>query len=400
MEKLFIKSNQVIKNQNIDFKRFLYSKIDWNDRLIGILGARGTGKTTLVLQYANYLQQEDQRQKVLYASLDDIYFSANGLVEFAEEFEKQGGETLILDEVHKYPNWAREIKNIYDFQRNLRIIFTGSSIIDMIKENADLSRRAIFYDLPGLSYREYLKITGIADFDAVDFKELLHHHESIALDISSQFKPLAHFPDYNKFGYYPFFNENPNTYHIRLEQIIRLALEIDLQFIEGIDTQNIRKLYQLLFILSQSVPFTPNISKLSQKIGLTRNTLLLYLNYLEKAKIIFGLKAGGKSTSILQKPDKIYLENANLGYAISKQEVNLGNERETFFMNQITNSGMEISLPKYGDFMVNQEYIFELGGANKSKAQLENQANSFVVAGGIEVGYQNKIPLWLFGFLY
>jgi predicted AAA+ superfamily ATPase len=400
MEKLILKSNLLIRNQPLDFTRFLFEKIDWNDRLIGILGARGTGKTTLLLQLAARELSEENTGRVLYTSLDDIYFSANTLVSLAEQFEKLGGEILILDEVHKYPNWAREIKNIYDFQRTLKIVFTGSSIIDMIKENADLSRRAIFYNLPGLSFREYLNISGLGNFSPISLDELIKGHESIASRITKDFKPLAHFPNYLKAGYYPFFNENPNTYPIRIEQVLKLVLEIDLQFIKGIDSQNLRKLYQLLYILSQSVPFTPNISKLSEKIGITRNTLLLYLNYLEKAKIINSLQATGKSTSILQKPDKIYLENTNLGYAISRQEINIGNERETFFLNQLRNAGHEVQLPKYGDFSVNETYLFEVGGFNKTASQLQNQPNSFVVSDGLEVGFQSKIPLWMFGFLY
>lgn len=400
MEALLLKSNLLIRNQKLDFKRFLFDKIDWNDRLIGILGARGTGKTTLLLQLATQEFTSQNTGRVLYTSLDDIYFSANSLVSLAEQFEKLGGEILILDEVHKYPNWAREIKNIYDFQRNLKIIFTGSSIIDMIKENADLSRRAIFYNLSGLSFREYLNISGVGDFKAIELDTLVNGHESIANEITKDFKPLIHFPNYLKAGYYPFFKENPNTYHIRIEQVLKLVLEIDLQFIKGIEPNNLRKLYQLLYILSQSVPLTPNISKLSEKIGITRNTLLLYLSYLEKAKIINSLQANGKSTSILQKPDKIYLENTNLGYAISKEEINTGNERETFFLNQLKNAGHEVYLPKHGDFSVNETYVFEVGGYNKSVTQLQNQANSYVVSDGLEVGFKSKIPLWLFGFLY
>ncbi|WPR74270.1 ATP-binding protein [Algoriphagus sp. NG3] len=400
MEALLLKSNVLIRNQKLDFTRFLFDKIDWNDRLIGILGARGTGKTTLLLQLAAQEFSSQNTGRILYTSLDDIYFSANSLITLAEQFEKLGGEILILDEVHKYPNWAREIKNIYDFQRNLKLIFTGSSIIDMIKENADLSRRAIFYNLPGLSFREYLNISGLGDFEAIELETLIKGHESIANEITKDFKPLIHFPNYLKAGYYPFFKENPNTYHIRIEQVLKLVLEIDLQFIKGIDPHNLRKLYQLLYILSQSVPFTPNISKLSEKIGITRNTLLLYLSYLEKAKIINSLQANGKSTSILQKPDKIYLENTNLGYAISKQEINIGNERETFFLNQLKNADHEVHLPKNGDFSVNDTYVFEVGGYNKSATQLQNQANSYVVSDGLEVGFKSKIPLWLFGFLY
>jgi len=336
MEKLLAKSNILIQNQELTFIRSLSDKIDWKDRLIGILGARGTGKTTLLVQHIK--QQFGMGSQAAYLSLDDIYFTSNRLIDFAERFRQQGGKALFLDEVHKYPDWAKEVKNIYDFYKDLSIVFTGSSVMDLIRQNADLSRRAVQYELTGLSYREFLKFSGIANLPFFSLSDLFSRHEQIATDLVAGFKPLQHFNDYLIFGYYPFFAENRRTYPIRLEQVIRLIIETDLQFVEGFDPHNSRKIYQLLYILATNVPFKPNISKLSEKIGIHRNTLTQYLHYLDKARLINSLTATGKSISTLQKPDKIFLENTNLHYTLSPDKVDKGALRESFFLNQVMNA--------------------------------------------------------------
>lgn len=315
IEYLFHKSNLLIRNQQEKIVRSMMAKIDWKNRLIGILGARGTGKTTLLLQYAKGLSV--QGDEILYLTLDDIYFSENKLSDVAARFRQEGGKLLLLDEVHKYPDWAREIKNIYDFYQDLMIVFTGSSISDMLRQSADLSRRSVQYQLPGLSFREFLLFTEAGSFQAISLKDIVDKHVQIAGDISIGFKPLQHFQQYLRYGYYPFFKEDINSYPIRLEQIVKMVIETDLQFIEGFSAANTRKIYQLLYILSVNVPFKPNVSKLSEKIGITRNTLVQYIYYLEKAKLINTLSTAGKSISILQKPDKIYLENTNLQFTLS-----------------------------------------------------------------------------------
>ena len=398
MDQILLKSNLLVQNQKVEFVRSLAQKIDWSDRLIGVLGARGTGKTTLLLQRLK--QQFGVNTKAAYITLDDIYFTENRLVNFAESFRQHGGQFLFIDEVHKYPDWAREIKNLYDTYKDLNIVFTGSSITDMLRQNADLSRRAIQYELPGLSYREYLAFLKILDVPAIALPNLLENHVAVASELASKFKPLKHLPAYLKTGYYPFFAENINTYPVRIEQLVKMIIETDMRFIEGFDPANTRKIYQLLYILATNVPFKPNVSKLSEKIGLHRNTLVQYLHYLDKARLINSLTAAGKSISTLQKPDKIYLENTNLHYALAPQTVDKGTLRESFIMNQLVNAKYRVALPPEGDFQINDQYTVEVGGKDKTAAQLKNVKNSFVVADDIETGIYTKIPLWLFGFLY
>lgn len=398
METLRLKSDLIVQQQNLEIVRPLAKTIDWNDRLISILGARGTGKTTLILQHikANY----GLSKEVLYITMDDIYFTNNLLSNFAQEFRQNGGKILFIDEVHKYPNWAREIKNIYDFYKDLNIVFTGSSIVDISRQNTDLSRRAVQYELTGLSYREFLSFTGTKTLAVIALQDLIDNHVEIAHNLFSNFKPLQHFNEYLRHGYYPFFIENINTYHLRLEKVVRLIIEQDLQFIAGFNPHHPRKIYQLLYILSTNVPFKPNISNLSEKMGITRNLIVEYLYYLNDAKLINSLSAAGKSISTLQKPDKIFLENTNLSFALSPNNTDKGSLREAFFMNQLKNAQHEINLPLKGDFLVDDKFTFEIGGKGKSTKQLAGVENSFIAVDDMEAGVGNKIPLWMFGLLY
>jgi len=398
MENLKIKSNLIVQQQTMDIVRPLSTNIDWSNRLISILGARGTGKTTLILQHikANY----GLSNEAIYITMDDIYFSDNQLSDFANLFRQSGGKILFIDEVHKYPNWAREIKNIYDFYKDLKIVFTGSSIINIERQNADLSRRAVQYELTGLSYREFLSFIGVANIDVISIDNLLENHVQIANELISKFKPLQYFNEYLKHGYYPFFLENLNTYHLRLEKVVRLIIEEDLQFIAGFNPHHSRKIYQLLYILSTNVPFKPNITNLSEKTGISRNMVVEYLYYLNNAKLINSLSAAGKSISTLQKPDKIFLENTNLSFALSPNNTEKGSLREAFFMNQIKNSGYEISLPLKGDFFVDDKFTFEIGGKGKSTKQLAGVEYAYLAVDDMEAGIANKIPLWMFGLLY
>ena len=368
MENLFIKSNLIVQQQALEIERTLVKKIDWNNRLISIMGARGTGKTTLMLQRIKKMY--GLSKEALYITLDDIYFTNNLLTDFAQEFSQNGGKILFIDEVHKYPNWAKEIKNIYDFYIDLSIVFTGSSIIDISRQNADLSRRAVQYELTGLSYREFLSFAGIVNLTAISLEDLLQNHVAIANQLTLNFKPLQHFNSYLKHGYYPFFTENINTYHLKLEKVGRLIIEEDLQFIAGFNPQHSRKIYQLLYILATNVPFKPNITKLSEKTGISRNMIITYLYYLDNARLINTLTAAGKSISTLQKPDKIFLENTNLLFALSPNNTDKGSLREAFFMSQLKNAGHEINLPLKGDFYVDDKYTFEIGGKGKTTKQL------------------------------
>ncbi|WP_052307607.1 AAA family ATPase [Belliella baltica] len=300
--------------------------------------------------------------------------------------------------MHKYPTWARELKNAYDFYKELKVVFTGSSVIDMLNLDVDLSRRAVLYYLTGLSFREYLNFTKDTQIPIFPLNEILSNHIDIANSILEKVNPLPEFEDYLKFGYYPFFIEGKKTYHLRIEQIIRLIIETELQFIEGMDIHKTKRIHQLLGLIAQSVPFKPNVAKLSEKIGIHRNTLTTYLHYLEKAKIINSLFAEGKSTSVLQKPDKIFLENTNISYALAGANLDAGNLRETFFYSQLEEKH-EISLPKKGDFYIDDKFTIEVGGRNKNDFQIKTEANSFLAIADLPIGSFNRIPLWLFGFV-
>lgn len=397
MENLQLKSNIVVQDQDMSITRNQASVIDWNDRLIGIMGARGTGKTTLLLQRLK--GQYGFGKEAIYITMDDIYFTTNKLSDFAVQFRQQGGKILFIDEVHKYPDWAKEIKNIYDFYKDLKIVFTGSSIIDISRQNADLSRRAVQYELTGLSFREFLHFSGVARPGTISLKDLLTGHVEIAHELARKFKPLQYFGDYLRFGYYPFFIENINTYHMRIEKVVRLIIEEDLQFITGFNPHHSRKVYQLLYILATNVPFKPNISKLAEKTDINRNIIVEYLHYLDGARLINALSVAGRSTSILQKPDKIFLENTNLLYALTPESVDKGTLRETFFMSQLKNARHEVKLPLQGDFFIDDKYTFEIGGKLKTSKQLTGIEHSFIAVDDLEAGIGNKIPLWLFGML-
>jgi len=397
MEKLVNNSVKKIETVNLNFKRFLIDKINWNRRLIGIKGARGTGKTTMLLQYIK--ENIGIIDEVLYVSLDNIYFSEYKLVDLADSFAKTGGKFLFLDEVHKYPNWSREIKNIYDDYPELKIVFTGSSILEIDKSEADLSRRAVIYQLPVLSLREYISIKYDIKINVYSLSEIMKNHKDIAGKINKQIKPLKEFNNYNLNGAYPFFMEAESEYSSHIERIINLILETDLPAFSSIDYSSVINLKKLLSVISESVPFQPNISKLSIKTGVTRDTLIKYLSYLEKAHLISLLRSNTKGISKMAKPEKIFLNNSNLLYALQPKIANIGTIRETFFNSQLSVLH-KVQLPKNTDFIIDDKYYFEVGGKNKTQKQIIDTPNSFIVSDDIEYGFKNKIPLWIFGFLY
>jgi len=397
MEKLFETSSLKLRSIKIDFERYLAVKIDWKDRLIAIMGARGCGKTTLLLQYIkrNYPQSED----ALYISLDDIYFTTNRLIDVIDDFVKQGGRYLFIDEVHKYTGWSREIKNAYDTYADLKIVFTGSSMLQVHKSEGDLSRRAVVYEMLGLSFREYLIMNSGKEFPVLTVMDIINNHVSLSKKIATEIKPLMEFKNYLKHGYYPYFLENKSTYLQRLSATVNLVLELDLPSVERIDYSTIHKLKKLLYIIATSVPFKPNIEKLSQQTNATRGSVLLYLDYLRKAQLIGLLKSPKAGDGYMNKPEKIYLNNTNLMYALEHEQPSIGTVRETFFMNQLQ-AESKVHYTEKGDFLIDKNKVFEIGGKNKTFDQIKDLKNSFIAADGIETGFKNKIPLWLFGFLY
>lgn len=377
--------------------RSFYNTIQWKDRLIGIKGQRGVGKTTLILQYIKKNLKLDHT--TLYASLDHIFFSNSSLYNLAEDFLAKGGKYLFLDEIHRYKNWGQELKNIYDDFPELKVVFTGSSMLHIRKANADLSRRAVIYEMPGLSFREFINFETGKNFKIISFEKILSNHTSISSNIIKHIKPLAFFQQYLQYGFYPFYLENKETFYQRLNEILNVVLEVDIPQFEEIQVKYIEKLKQLLYIISISVPFKPNFQKLAERTGISVNTLKSYLLYLEEARIIHQLKQEGKGTNLLKKLEKIYLNNTNTMFTLSKNQPEKGSLRETFFANQV--SAIEtVYASKKTDFIVNNKYSFEIGGKNKTKKQIINLENAFVVKDDIEIGFENQIPLWLFGFLY
>jgi len=321
------------------------------------------------------------------------------LVDLADTFVKRGGKYLFLDEVHKYENWTQELKNIYDSYPTLKVVFTGSSLLQILNARADLSRRAIVYHLQGLSFREYLILHTNNNFNKYELNTILNNHAEISAEVLLHIKPLAYFDDYLKKGYFPFHLEQPDVYYMRINEILSMMLEIELPLLRNVDVAYIARVKQLLYIISQAVPFVPNVSKLSEKIGIERKTLLTYLHYLDEIALTKNLFKESFGISSLQKPQKIYLENTNYMYALRVESVNKGNLRETFFANQLKQNHT-ITYTNLGDFLVDNKYTFEIGGKTKSYKQIKEINHSFIAADDIEYGFGNKIPLWLFGFLY
>lgn len=384
---------------NTDFVRSELHKINWNARLIGIKGGRGVGKTTLLLQYIK-LNLKNQISNVLYVSLDHVWFNTNSLLELARKFNQRGGQYLFLDEVHKYNGWAQELKNIYDDFPDLKVVFTGSSLLEILNARADLSRRAVIYQLQGLSFREYLAFETKNEFEPIpNLESLLQNHREIAREVSQNVKVFKYFDDYLRQGYFPFYKEDIELYQIKLGEVINMMLEIELPLLRGLEMAYVGKIKQLLSIIGQSVPFTPNVSKLSNKIGINRNTLLSYFHYLDEIGLTKNLFRQNHGISLLQKPLKVYLDNPNLIFLLAAENSNVGNIRETFFANQVGHKNKLNYIDK-GDFLVNAKYVFEIGGKNKTNKQIAEIENAYTVIDDVAIGSHNSIPLWLFGFLY
>jgi predicted AAA+ superfamily ATPase len=397
MEELYRYQNQLITSTEFLFRRSLIGQIAWDERLIGLLGPRGAGKTTCLLQHLTEQGPPDKTR--LYVTLDNLANPYTSLISLAEAFYRRGGKQLMIDEIHKYPGWAAELKNIYDLMPGLRVVFTGSSALKLLSGGTDLSRWAVLYHLSGLSFREFLQIRTGQEFPAYPLQEILKEHEKITFSVSGALRPLQYFPEYLEHGYFPYFLQSVATYPMKLQGVINFIIENEIPAISGLDIRNTQKIRRALQIIAANVPFQPNITKLSEALELNRNTLLQYLNLLEKTGIIISLYAAGSFHGKLTKPGKLLLSHPNLSYALTAGEVNRGSIRESFFASQlIVNHRVELS--DKADFLVDDRFTFEIGGKKKSGKQLAGTASGFIVADDIELGYENRIPLWLFGFLY
>ena len=381
---------QKIEETSTGFIRYLHNKIDWDARLIAILGARGTGKSTLILQHIKLYENID---KVLYVSADDIYFTAHRLADLASDFYANGGEALYIDEIHKYPGWSTEIKNIYDTYSKLRLVYTGSSILELEKGGADLSRRKLEYRLYGLSFREYLSISKGIELPVCTLEDVLANAVEFPY---KEHRPVALFKEYMVGGYYPYFMEP--GYRLRLQAVINQILENDIRDFAGMTVSTARALKKLMYIVAQSAPFKPNYSKIAEDLHLNRNLTADLMIYLEKAQLVNILRDGTWGISSLGKVEKVYLNNTNLAYAIAGDVTNTGNARETIFFSMLSPVADVVSSPS-ADFKTGK-YTFEVGGRSKSGRQIKDIENAYIVKDDIEHGDGNILPLWAFGFLY
>lgn len=390
MDKLFEKSKAKITEIPTDYVRNIHNEIAWDDRLVAIVGARGVGKTTLILQH---IKLYDNKATALYVTADDLWFTTHTLVELADAFYKNGGRTLYIDEVHRYPNWSIELKNIYDTYSNLKIVYTGSSILDIRKGGADLSRRQLEYVMYGLSFREFLLLAYGIEMPIYTLDDIISHRVEFPV---GDFRPIALFKEYLKEGYYPFFQQKDS--YTRLQQIVNQVLEVDIPKFAELSLTTIDKLKRLMYVIAQSVPFKPNYSKLGRDLECHRTSVSDLVLLLEKSHLVQVLRDDTFGVSSLGKVDKIYLGNTHLAYALCDTPPEVGNLRETVFLTSVKPK-YDVMSSSVSDFKIGK-YTFEVGGKNKKQKQIRGIENAFIVKDDIEYGYMNVIPLWAFGFLY
>lgn len=396
MERIYRISARRVAETSLSLKRYAFEDIDWDSRLIGLRGARGVGKTTLLLQ--KILGSGAERDTTLYLSLDSVWLDVKEIYLLAEHHVQHGGTRLVLDEVHYVKDWQRIIKNLYDDFRELKIAYTGSSLLRLKARQGDLSRRQIGYELPGLSFREFLKFEGRLDWNPIPLGDLLSGHLDFAREIAGKVKILPLFERYVKAGYYPFFLEDPAKYEERIRQIVNQTLDSDWPSVEDVTAETIRKARKMLRILSAMPPQTPKMNRLYAELDTERQQGLKILYALERAGLLNLLPSDFDALDNLSSPEKIYCDNTNLMHALTA-DADKGTARETFFASQVT-VGHVLTYPKKGDFLVDGKWLFEIGGKGKTFKQIADVKDSFVVADDIETGFGNKIPLWLFGFLY
>lgn len=389
MDKLVQRFQALVANTDTQFLRYAHSLVDWNDRMKAVIGARGIGKTTLLLQH---IKLNLPLSGSLYVSADDFYFTQHRLLEFAEDFHKMGGKHLFVDEIHKYAGWSKEMKLIYDYLPNLNVTFTGSSILDIFKGTDDLSRRVLLYKMHGMSFREYLNLKYKLSLPVYSLQQIVNHEVSVP---QIEF-PLADFKDYLQNGYYPFVRQG--NFKERLLQTVNTTLETDIPMFARLNASTAGKLKRLMVVVAQSVPFKPNYSKLADILGIDRQTLADYIAYMEKAGLFRQLYDSTGGIRGLGKVNKLYLDNTNLAYLLGENVSDIGNIRETFFFNQLA-VNYDIQSSPSSDFLVDG-YTFEIGGKKKGNAQIKGIENAYIVKDDVVFGFGNTIPLWHFGFMY
>ena len=399
MESLIAYQENLLAYTEGEFFRFLHNTIPWDQRMIAIKGLRGAGKTTMILQHIKYISSDPA--KSLYVTADHPWFYNQTLLDLADQWNKAGGKVLYIDEVHKYANWSRELKNIYDGYPGMKVVFTASSALDIYRGESDLSRRVLSYELSGMSFREYLELAYKIKIPQIALHELWSNHIEISRSIREVLEsPLVIFKEYLVSGYLPFTNTNKEMdYLTRLFHIIDSSISNDLAFIQNYSASHAVKIKKLLGVIAESAPFEPNITAIAKKLNLGRDTVNNFLQNLQSAHLLNLVNRPTQGIAALQKPDKIYLENTNLSFALNSNP-EIGTIKETFLFNQLKNAGHKVQLADKGDFLINGKQTIEVGGKRKSNKQILNLEDAYIAADEIEIGFGNKIPLWLFGFLY
>src|SRR5574344_711392 len=396
LQPLYDSYHRKIAKVDLRFKRYLYSQINWKARIISIKGARGVGKTTMLLQHI--LENYEDIDQTLYASLDNLWFATHSLMDLVDWADRHGISRLYLDEVHRYEGWSQALKNIYDDYPDMSIVYTSSSLLVLDNATVDMSRRQTPYTLYGLSFREYLELEGIFKTEAISLDDVLMHHVKKAMNIVGRIKVAPLFEAYLAHGYYPFYRESLEDFPSRLRETVTVVIDSDLPAVENVTYETLQKVKKLLMIISEHVPFEPNMSELWRQLSTDNESGLKMLYALDKAQVLALLTAKTKNYKSLTKPDKIFLGNPNLMHVLCPK-VDKGNERETFFISQLRVLH-DVRYPKQGDFLIDNKFLFEVGGKNKTFEQIADVPNSYLAVDDTEVGSGCRIPLWMFGFLY
>ncbi len=398
METLYNKHRLLISNTSLDIVRETMNTISWDRQLVGIRGSRGVGKTTLMRQYIKQ-KYGTRAGEALYCVMDSIYFTNHTLLDLAERFHQMGGKHLFLDEVHKYPTWSRELKEIIDLWPDMKVTFTGSSLLQILNADADLSRRVLSYNMAGLSFREYLHFYKGIKFPSYSLQEILTDADAICDDVCKVCSPLAFFNEYLRVGYYPFYDGNDVEYYSKIENVINFIVDQEMTLFCGVEPAYTRKLKAMLLYLSDNLPYEVNIAKLSSYLEINKTTVLSYLSFMHRAELVNLLYTDNKSVTKMQKPDKIYIHNPNMLCTLGTQ-MNVGTLRECFVVNQLSHNHTVEYSKANGDFKVDGKITFEVGGKEKTFEQIADIPDSYILADSMEYPIGKKLPLWLVGFLY
>jgi len=398
METLYNKHKILISNVSLRIVRDVMNKISWDKQLVGIRGSRGVGKTTLMRQYIRQ-KYGTRAGEALYCVMDSMYFTNHTLLDLAEHFHQMGGKHLFLDEVHKYPTWSKEVKEIIDLWPDMKVTFTGSSLLQILNADADLSRRVLSYEMAGLSFREYLRFYKGIELPSYSLDEILAESDFICDSVCKVCTPLPLFNEYLRVGYYPFYDGNEVEYYSRIENVISFIIDQEMTLFCGVEPAYTRKLKAMLLYLSENLPYEVNIAKLASYLEINKTTVISYLSFMDRAELVKLLYTDNKSVTKMQKPDKIYIHNTNMLCALGTQ-TNIGTLRECFVVNQLSNNHVVEYGKSNGDFKVDGKIIFEVGGRDKSFEQIANIKDSYILADSMEHPIGKKLPLWIVGLLY